>query len=88
MLPFKQGNQTSCQTKHHARYRMDPYALDQLRVLETSAHRMSIGSFESATGSVVHKAGRNIPKTPIQVLQAPDMVDDFYANILSWGDNN
>eukprot|EP00978_Attheya_sp_CCMP212_P026300 scaffold86257_cov57-Attheya_sp.AAC.1 len=88
MLPFKQGNQTSCQTKHHTRYRMDPYALDQLRVLETSAHRMSTGSFESATGSVVHKAGRNIPKTPIQVLQAPDMVDDFYANILSWGDNN
>eukprot|EP00978_Attheya_sp_CCMP212_P008278 scaffold19428_cov59-Attheya_sp.AAC.1 len=23
MLPFKQGNQTSSQTKHHARYRMD-----------------------------------------------------------------
>eukprot|EP00978_Attheya_sp_CCMP212_P009957 scaffold23834_cov55-Attheya_sp.AAC.1 len=85
MLPFRQGNQASSQAD--SSYRMDPYALDQLRVLEGSPNRKGVHAF-SSTRSLVHKVGRNIPSLPTRMLDAPGMVDDFYANILSWGGNN
>jgi cell division cycle protein 20 (cofactor of APC complex) len=36
-------------------------------------------------------AGRNhraIPSAPSRVLDAPDLMDDYYLNLLSWGINN
>ncbi|CAM9392149.1 unnamed protein product [Chrysoparadoxa australica] len=34
------------------------------------------------------KVTRSIPSAPIRVLDAPDMLDDYYLNLLSWGTNN
>jgi len=31
---------------------------------------------------------RQIPKIPFRVLDAPDLVDDYYLNLLDWGQNN
>ncbi|XP_071709880.1 cell division cycle 20.2, cofactor of APC complex-like [Rutidosis leptorrhynchoides] len=34
------------------------------------------------------KAGRYIPQTSERTLDAPDIVDDFYLNLLDWGSKN
>lgn len=34
------------------------------------------------------KRPRGIPKVPFKVLDAPDLVDDFYLNLIDWGDSN
>lgn len=34
------------------------------------------------------KPPRNIPKTPFKVLDAPDLADDFYLNLVDWGSTN
>ena len=34
------------------------------------------------------KPTRHIPQAPLRVLDAPDMADDFYLNLLDWSDEN
>jgi cell division cycle protein 20 (cofactor of APC complex) len=31
---------------------------------------------------------RNIPSAPERILDAPDLLDDYYLNLLHWGSNN
>ena len=31
---------------------------------------------------------RKISKTPERMLEAPDLVDDYYLNVLDWGKSN
>jgi len=48
----------------------------------------------SASGSAKHKksntnlVSRQIPSAPSRVLDAPDLMDDYYINVLSWSDRN
>ncbi|KAL3920628.1 MAG: hypothetical protein SGILL_003166, partial [Bacillariaceae sp.] len=48
----------------------------------------------SASASATHKktstklVTRQIPSDPARVLDAPDLMDDYYLNLLSWGDSN
>lgn len=48
----------------------------------------------SASASAVQKktntklVSRQIPSAPTRVLDAPDMMDDYYLNLLSWSDTN
>jgi cell division cycle protein 20 (cofactor of APC complex) len=34
------------------------------------------------------KPTRHIPSAPVRILDAPDLLDDYYLNLLSWGSNN
>ncbi|KAK9841266.1 hypothetical protein WJX74_002821 [Apatococcus lobatus] len=34
------------------------------------------------------KSSRTLPTAPERVLDAPDLVDDYYLNLLDWGSNN
>lgn len=34
------------------------------------------------------RATRKIPKTPFKVLDAPDLQDDYYLNLLDWSSQN
>mmetsp|Transcript_13874 Transcript_13874/g.29757 ORF Transcript_13874/g.29757 Transcript_13874/m.29757 type:complete len:828 (+) Transcript_13874:244-2727(+) len=43
---------------------------------------------ENRLRSVNKSIGRRIPKTPSRILDAPDLVDDYYLNLVSWGSNN
>jgi len=36
----------------------------------------------------VAKPTRHIPSAPVRILDAPDMLDDYYLNLMSWGANN
>lgn len=51
---------------------------DQGQVL----HTMSNTSIARAS------VGRSIPSTPLRILDAPDLVNDYYLNLVSWGHNN
>ena len=48
----------------------------------------------SASASAKYKksntklVSRQIPSAPIRVLDAPDLMDDYYLNLLSWSDTN
>lgn len=79
----------------------DPYTHDQLRVLHRSAsERFSHSNdhfnlqdpfsiFEDdGFRSVAKKIGRKIPTTPSRILDAPELVDDYYLNLVTWGANN
>jgi cell division cycle protein 20 (cofactor of APC complex) len=62
--------------------REDPYSHD-LRVLR---------QFENTHDVVVKPAAgminRKIPNQPTRILDAPDLVDDYYLNLISWGKDN
>ena len=34
------------------------------------------------------KSTRHIPSAPVRILDAPDLLDDYYLNLLSWSSNN
>jgi cell division cycle protein 20 (cofactor of APC complex) len=48
----------------------------------------------SASGSAAEKrsstklVSRQIPSVPSRILDAPDMMDDYYLNLISWSDTN
>lgn len=70
----------------------DPYLHDQLHVLQRSATKSSNnpGDVDLGLGlrSVAQKVRRRIPTAPTRILDAPDIVDDFYINLLSWSKDN
>ena len=37
---------------------------------------------------VVVKSTRHIPSAPVRILDAPNMIDDYYLNLLSWSSTN
>lgn len=43
---------------------------------------------QTRTPSTSSKTNRYIPQGPDRILDAPDIVDDFYLNLLDWGSNN
>jgi len=50
-----------------------------------SANNVGIGNSASPTG---RHSTRYIPTQPTRILDAPDLMDDYYLNLLSWGANN
>ena len=74
---------------------IDPYDHDQLHVLQRSAAKSSYGRVlsmfgedSSAMKSGGSKIGRRIPTRPTRILDAPDLVDDYYLNLISWSQQN
>jgi len=53
-------------------------------------YQSSLKVLYSAQGAKkeVVKPTRHIPSAPIRILDAPDMLDDYYLNLLSWSCNN
>ena len=72
---------------------VDPFSQDQLHVLHRCAssnnsHGDSLSMAETLLHSVTKSIGRRIPKTPSQILDAPELVDDYYLNLVRWGEIN
>lgn len=73
---------------------IDPFSHDQLHVLHRAASNGAGSQFDSLSQaenrlrSVTKSVGRRIPKTPSRILDAPELVDDYYLNLVSWGENN
>lgn len=85
-------------SSNHASIIPDPYLQDQLRVLNRTYGRknitastspMDMMAMEEATlRSVAKKVGRKISTIPIRILDAPNLVDDYYLNLVSWSVDN
>lgn len=54
-------------------------AVNNLKVLYTSSQKS-----KTATKLI----NRQIPSAPSRILDAPDLLDDYYVNLLSWNDTN
>lgn len=48
----------------------------------------STGSMASKTGQGTKLVNRQIPSAPSRILDAPELLDDYYLNLLSWGVTN
>lgn len=90
----KQTQRYNTNTSHS-----DPYNHDQLHVLDRSANRHNKQYCNSSTyypspddsSSTIYRnltkkiTTRKIPSQPSRILDAPELVDDYYLNLVSWG---
>jgi len=80
---------------------VDPFQHDQLHVLHRAASNSqnshstsgtspfdSLSQAENRLRNVTKSIGRRIPKTPSRILDAPELVDDYYLNLVSWSESN
>lgn len=68
---------------------IDPYSFNNLRVFDNCgdlAFNDSIGG--SINGASTIKNTRKINSAPTRILDAPELVDDYYLNLISWGKDN
>jgi len=68
---------------------VDPFSHDHLHVLQRSSQSSHL-HHTSDLGLVSAKklVGRKINPAPTRILDAPELVDDYYLNLLSWGRDN
>lgn len=52
------------------------------------AARYSLNKLGSAKAISSRRLNRYVPSAPVKVLDAPELVNDYYLNLLSWGSNN
>lgn len=63
----------------------DPFVHDTLRVLQQFENYEATNAATSNHNDAVN---RRIPAQPSRILDAPDLVDDYYLNLISWSDDN
>jgi cell division cycle 20, cofactor of APC complex len=62
-------------------------ALNQLNVLY-SAGINSRGLLSKRANDAEHLVSRHISSAPSRILDAPDLLDDYYLNLVDWSDSN
>uniref|UniRef100_K3X281 CDC20/Fizzy WD40 domain-containing protein n=1 Tax=Globisporangium ultimum (strain ATCC 200006 / CBS 805.95 / DAOM BR144) TaxID=431595 RepID=K3X281_GLOUD len=50
--------------------------------------RFSHNKTSAIPAAAAKKLNRYVPSAPIKVLDAPELMNDYYLNLLSWGSNN
>ena len=79
------GSKSELQSKNGSLQLENPYTHDILRgVLQPSVADLDPVSH----GSVSKKIHRKVSGAPARILDAPDIVDDYYLNLISWGKDN
>eukprot|EP00934_Nitzschia_sp_Nitz4_P008225 Nitzschia sp. Nitz4//scaffold274_size25273//8452//10116//NITZ4_008327-RA/size25273-processed-gene-0.13-mRNA-1//-1//CDS//3329545281//8215//frame0 len=63
----------------------DPFSQDTLRVLQRFE---DVPDIEDSRKSHNDAINRRIPSQPTRILDAPNLVDDFYLNLISWSEDN
>ncbi|KAL7547014.1 hypothetical protein ACHAWF_010327 [Thalassiosira exigua] len=48
----------------------------------------SLSQAEERLRTATKSIGRRIPKAPSRILDAPELVDDYYLNLVSWSESN
>ena len=68
----------------------DPFTHDQLRVFDRAGGSSMFNNpaFETALRASSAKTTRKINSAPTRILDAPELVDDYYLNLISWGKDN
>lgn len=63
---------------------VNPFSHDALRKMKVGEDDFDV----AARLSVAKKVLRKVPSAPIRILDAPDIVDDYYLNLISWSKDN
>eukprot|EP00977_Amphora_coffeiformis_P005949 scaffold1267_cov171-Amphora_coffeaeformis.AAC.25 len=63
---------------------VNPFSHDTLRKMKVGEDDFDVAARLSVTKKVVRK----VPSAPIRILDAPDIVDDYYLNLISWSKDN
>jgi len=58
------------------------------RICTTNADDFAIGTHSVSGFSPNGSRNRVLPTAPSRILDAPDLLDDYYLNLLHWGNNN
>ncbi len=88
MSDTNENNPSSCGRSPWRTNRLrleDPYSHDSMRVLQ------QFESIDDRFSSAIRSAdvvNRKIPSQPCRILDAPDLVDDYYLNLISWSADN
>jgi cell division cycle 20, cofactor of APC complex len=61
-------------------------SVNQLNVLYSAATNPRISTKNGSNGA--HLVARHIPSAPSRILDAPDLLDDYYLNLVDWSDSN
>lgn len=69
----------------------NPFSHDLFRTMKLGEN--AVYGTDSATASaedlsVAKKVLRKVPSAPFRILDAPDIVDDYYLNLISWSKDN
>jgi len=93
----KENHDNNKQNPHTTRSIYDPYTHDQLHVFDRTANKNSTTKYypsQDDSSSTIYKnltkkiVTRKIPTQPSRILDAPELVDDYYLNLVSWGNSN
>ena len=66
----------------------NPFEHDPLRQMKVGVLDDSMLDPITARMSVNQKIMRKVPSSPVRILDAPDIVDDYYLNLISWSKDN
>lgn len=58
----------------------NPFHMDVLRAMKVTQ--------ESEYQQVASKIVRKVPSAPVRILDAPDLIDDYYLSLISWSREN
>ncbi|KAH1022622.1 hypothetical protein HUJ04_012000 [Dendroctonus ponderosae] len=72
----------------HCNQRVLSYAKKAPAASEGFQNPMRVLYSHTRTPASVKAANRYIPQAPDRILDAPDIIDDFYLNLMDWGSNN
>jgi cell division cycle 20, cofactor of APC complex len=67
---------------------INPFALDTIRSIKLGENSINGDPSTSVLSSVASKTVRKVPNAPVRILDAPDIVDDYYLNLISWSKDN
>jgi cell division cycle protein 20 (cofactor of APC complex) len=85
IFAFRGGsNQTRSTSDSVLQVVADPFSLDLLRTMKLGGVEMDA----VAQQTVANKVVRKVPSAPVRILDAPDIVDDYYLNLISWSKDN
>lgn len=80
----KKQNHSASRQQQFANNMPNPYALDTLRTMKVGGSHLDDYNQQSVTAKVLRK----VPSAPVRILDAPDIVDDYYLNLISWSKDN
>ena len=84
-VPQGSGVENSHATRHSVKTRAgNPFALDVLRSMKLGCSDEAELDGFTQQSAVASKVFRKIPSAPVRILDAPDIVDDYYLNLISW----
>jgi len=90
--PGPLGRMLNFEKENDKKQQVDPYIHDQLHVLDRTNKKYLPSPSDSS--STIYRnltkkiTTRKIPTQPSRILDAPELVDDYYLNLVSWGSCN